>query len=105
MEFFTQFNRPKEFMEFNSGEEIVEKAGYVEPNVLIENMIFAGQRLDLARSEMYDFPDEESVDEEFDPRVNAKGIDPAEISERCLYLGGRVAEQKILFEKEKKSTG
>lgn len=103
MEFFTQYKRPEEYMEYNSGEEIVEKSGYVEPNIMIENMIFAGQRLDLARSEMYDFKDEESVDEDFDERLTHVGVDPSEISVLARNVGSRMAEQRIIFEKEKQA--
>lgn len=98
---FTQFDRPPDSPEINSGEVIVEKAGYVPANLLIENMIYAGQRLDIARSEYYDFPDADKVDEEFIDPTRTSGIDIAEISQLSRSVNGRLAEQRKRFEKEK----
>ena len=41
-----------------------EQAGYIEPKRQIEDMILAGRRLDEARRNQLDFPDEESIDED-----------------------------------------
>lgn len=40
-----------------------EQAGYIPPQVQIENMIMAGQRLDASRKALYDFESEADIDE------------------------------------------
>lgn len=102
MKFWTQFDRPPDDFEKNSGEVIVEKVGYVPANILIENMIYAGQRLDLARSEYYDFPDAESVEEDFGDPTRAPGFDMADTTPLMRSVSERLAEQRKLFEKEQK---
>ena len=45
-----------------------EQAGYIPPQVQIENMMLAGQRLDQSRKALYDFPSEDEIDEDaYDP--------------------------------------
>ncbi|GMO29607.1 MAG: hypothetical protein Ta2B_10590 [Termitinemataceae bacterium] len=41
--------------EKNSGELLTEQSGYIPAKIQIENMIYAGRRLDEARKEQYDF--------------------------------------------------
>lgn len=100
---FTCFDRPPidPFYEKNSGEEIVEKEGYLPANLMIENMIYAGQRLDIARSEYYDFPDADSVDQDFIDPTRSQGFDISDASNLARSVEGRIAEQRKLFEKER----
>ena len=48
--------------EINSGEKLVETAGYISPKQRIENMFLAGERLREYRENMYDA--DPSVDED-----------------------------------------
>lgn len=57
MKFNTPYERIKDLPEINKGKRMVEIAGYIPANKRIENIINAGQRLVLSRSEQYDFPD------------------------------------------------
>lgn len=97
---YTCFDRPPDSFEINEGEELVEKVGYVPANVLIENMIYAGQRLDLARSAYYDFPEGKEVDDDFLDPTRKPGFDLADASSLMRTASGRLAEQRKLFEKE-----
>lgn len=102
MEFYTQFKRPKDAPEINTGEDICEKTGYVPANVIIENMIYAGQRLDLARSDMYDFKDEEDIDHDYIDPTRAPGFDLADASAIGMQVSSKLSEQRKLFEEEKR---
>lgn len=92
MEFSTQFNVINHSTpEINSGEVMVETAGYIDSQTKIENMIFAGQRLEMSRSEDFDYNDDNVFDDEnndmdIDP-TRYKGLDMAEASEidRSMY--------------------
>lgn len=99
---FTQYHRPKDQYEVNNGEDITEKVGYVPANVLIENMIYAGQRLDLARSDMYDFKDEDEVDDEYIDPTRSPGFDLADASTLGMQVSAKISEQRKLYEKEQK---
>ena len=54
---------------FNSGEKLVETAGYIPAQKRIENLMLAGQRLIMSRQAMYD----SNGGEEFDDTIP---IDP-----------------------------
>lgn len=101
---FTPYERPEEDSEKGNPVSKVEKIGYVKPNVLIENMIYAGKRLDQARHEMYDFPpgvDEGLDDIEVDP-TRRPGFDLVDAGNLMNGALGRLTEQRKLFEKEEK---
>lgn len=53
--FYTRFNTKPFVGERNNGEYLIDPTGYIPSKRLIENMIYAGQALDLSRSEDYDF--------------------------------------------------
>lgn len=59
--FFTKFVRPEPVKEVNSGELLVEVAGYVPAKKQIENLLFAGKRLDEFRRNEYEFQEGEQV--------------------------------------------
>lgn len=97
---YDQFNRPPFEGEINSGEVLVETEGYVPSNVLIENMIYAGQRLDYSRSDYYEYQNGEEVDEGYINPVLDKRLDIVDRENYIRALNGRIAEQKALFMKE-----
>lgn len=99
-EFQTQYKYSPPVGEKNEGPDLVEKTGYVPSNVLIENMIYAGQRLDNVRSEYYDFPDADSVDEEFIDPTRKAGFDLADATQMNRSVQGRIAEQRKIYEAE-----
>jgi len=102
MKFYTAYDRPEHQGEVNVGPSKVEKVGYVPSNILIENMIFAGMRLNRARTEAYDVsPDEidKAGEVPIDPTRNP-GFDMADASLRLQNLKNRMLEQKELFAKE-----
>ena len=83
--------------EENSGEVIVETAGYVDSKTKIENMIFAGQRLEQSRDEYYDFNQENQFDEQIEYDINPTrrpGFDMAEASEYQERLFGKFLRWK-----------
>lgn len=88
--FSTPYNRPPSDAESNSGELLVERVGYISAQKRIENMILAGQRLKDFRSEQFDFPDENSIQYDFDDPTRSKGFDLADATQ-LSYL----TEQKI----------
>lgn len=63
MEFYTKFKRPEKRYEVNSGEKLVETAGYIPARIQIEEFIAAGKRLNAARAEQYDFSGTQKDDE------------------------------------------
>lgn len=102
MEFYTQWKRPKKvYVEINSGEIRVEKAGYISAQKRIENLILAGQRLVKSRSESYDFngePDLEYVD-----ISRSKNVDIVDIDHATEYLETKAKKaSKDLTDKAKK---
>lgn len=58
---YSQVKRPLPNPEINSGEEIVEKEGYIPAEVQIMDMINAGKRLGEYRKEHYDYAEDEKV--------------------------------------------
>lgn len=60
----TQTIRPDRDFEENSGERIVETAGYIPPNIQIKNMIDAGVRLEEYRRELYDIGKDEKLNDQ-----------------------------------------
>lgn len=97
--------------EINSGEYLVETAGYISPQKQIEGMINAGIRLQLARDEEFDLYGEPYIDldEDFDDPTRHSGFDMADASilaEAMLrHERDRQQESKILKDSEKESDG
>lgn len=89
MEFQTKYNREKykEAPEKNSGELLVNRAGYVSAKVRIENLINAGARLVHSREELYDF-NHKSKDEEmdnFDASIRSKNLDLVDLQHKVAH--------------------
>lgn len=99
--------RPVPQEEKNSGEILVETAGYIPADKQIEAFLDAGQRLNAARAEMYDFPDGKDDGSYFDP-TRTTGFDLADASRIGRQTDAKLREQKeeadrqIALEKEKK---
>jgi len=68
---------PHDKPEDNSGELITETAGYRPAQIRIEEMIMAGQRLDLGRAAQFDFSNIDPDDDFYDP-TRSKGFDMAD---------------------------
>ena len=78
MLFQTRYNRPERIGEFNSGENLVERAGYIPAKIQIENLILAGKRLQEHRAEMYDFTELSKIDLDFYDPTRSKNFDIAD---------------------------
>ena len=78
-----------------SDELITEQAGYVDPKRQIEDMILAGRRLDEARRSQYDFPDEDSIDEDaYDP-TRSGNFDLSDASQMQFETTERLRESAV----------
>lgn len=88
--FYTKFVRPEPVKEVNSGELLVEVAGYVPAKKQIENLLFAGKRLDEFRRNEYEFQDGEVIPPGYIDRTRTPNFDVVD--------GSRLTE---LFEKKK----
>lgn len=75
------------------GEVITEQSGYIPPQVQIEQMILAGQRLDQARKEMFDAEDITEINP-----LRRPGIDMAEVSQLALETQKSLIDQKTKAE-------
>ena len=71
-----------------------EQAGYIPPQVQIENMILAGQRLDASRRALYDFDSEEDIDEDaYDP-TRSGNFDLADATRLAMEAEASIAESQ-----------
>lgn len=71
-----------------------EQAGYIPPQIQIENMMLAGQRLDSSRRALYDFPDAQSIDESLSDPTRAANFDLADASQTSQALEMSFFEQR-----------
>lgn len=90
--FKTQYDRKEDPGQEGGGELITEQAGYVPPQVQIENMIMAGQRLNASRAEMYDTM-EVYEEPDIDP-TRSPGFDLADASAMKQGLINKVKNNK-----------
>lgn len=104
MEFQTKYQNRVSKHEINLGPKKVETAGYIPPKRQIEEMIMAGRRLNEAREDMYDFPDEKSIDPNFTDPTRDPGFEMADASrlareaEHNLKRSKREHEEKLADE-------
>lgn len=77
MQFETSYNRTRQSPEQNSGQLIVDRAGYIPAKQRIEAMINAGARLIMSRREQFDFPDGQIDYNLYDP-TRSKNFDLAD---------------------------
>lgn len=88
---FDWYTRPKPSAEINSGEEIVEKEGYIPADIQIKNMIDAGVRLGEYRREAYDYgADDEVPADAIDTR---SFTDPVDAKRALDYVEGKLDAQ------------
>lgn len=92
-DFYSFTNRPKSTPEINSGEILVETAGYVPAKRRIEDMINAGTRLVNARREQFDTLDDSEPD--IDP-TRSKHFDLAEATIYKAEVTRRFNEKKAV---------
>lgn len=79
-DFYTQYRRPEKELEKGGGNLVTEADGYIPAEVQIMEMLSAGYRLGEYRKEKYDFPDSESVDEDFIDPTRSPGFGPEDAS-------------------------
>lgn len=80
-----------------------EQAGYIPPQVQIENMMLAGQRLDQSRKAMFDFASEEEIDEDaFDP-TRSGNFDLADASQMAMETEMSLRDQALEADKLRKA--
>lgn len=96
--FATQFDRPETKYEKGGGKKITEQAGYIPAKIQIENMIFAGQRLNASRAEMFDTTDD--TEPEIDP-TRGSNFDLADATALGRITEKRLKGQKAQIDKEK----
>ena len=81
-----------------------EQAGYIPPQVQIENMMLAGQRLDQSRKAMFDFESEEEIDEDaFDP-TRRGNFDLADASQMAMETEMSLRDQALEADKARKAS-
>lgn len=100
---FTYYEPFQSEGEVNSGEDLVERV-YIDHNELIESMIFAGERLQLARKEAFDIQNEEDIENASIDPTRIPGFDLADASRISAVLASKaeavVEEKKKAREKE-----
>ena len=71
-----------------------EQAGYIPPQVQIENMILAGQRLDESRRAQFDFESADDIDEDaYDP-TRSGNFDLADATRLAMEAEASIAESQ-----------
>lgn len=79
--------------EILDSKSVTEQAGYIPPQIQIENMILAGQRLDAARRDMYDFSSEDEIDEDaYDP-TRRGNFDLADATQMAMEAEANLRDQ------------
>ena len=97
--------------EVNTGEYLVETAGYISPQKQIEGMINAGIRLQLARDEEFDLIGDPDVDldQNFDDPTRHPGFDMSDASILANAMlertHNRMEEPQILKNQKKEQDG
>lgn len=96
MNFRTPYNRMKDSGEVNSGEIIVETAGYVSAERRITALMLAGQRLVESRMAEYDYgpnDDPDMLEDRYDP-TRQPGYDLADAAQDAHAVSARLKSQK-----------
>ena len=71
-----------------------EQAGYIPPQIQIENMILAGERLNQSRKEQYDFASADEIDEDaYDP-TRSGNFDLADATRLAMEAEASIAESQ-----------
>ena len=81
-----------------------EQAGYIPPQIQIENMILAGERLNQTRMDMYDFSSADEIDEDaYDPTRRAN-FDLADASQMAMQTEMSLRDQALDADKARKAS-
>ena len=81
-----------------------EQAGYIPPQIQIENMMLAGQRLDDSRRALYDFSSEDEIDEDaYDP-TRRGNFDMADASQMAMETEMSLRDQALEADKARKAS-
>lgn len=94
-EIFDWYKRPPEMPEINTGDEIVEKEGYIPADQMIDEMISAGIRLNNARKEMYDYENAEDVPVDAVPTNNFPDVVDAQMAMDAILARGTPVVQEV----------
>ena len=94
MLFATKYDRKRDAAEANTGEDLVERAGYIPADIRITNIMRAGMRLLEHRAEQYDFNDLAKLDLSFSDRTRSKNYDLADAFQDANALKKRLADQQ-----------
>lgn len=104
---YGKYNRPnkKLFMEVNSGELIVETAGYVPPHIRIQELLDAGERLIAYRKEQYNFGRGEQIDETFTDPTRDPNFDMVDADNLIRETDAKIKEsqRKAVLEQKRKA--
>jgi len=100
MKFNTRENRIKTPPEINGGPTLVESAGYQTRTQKVTSYMQAGARLTAVRSEMYDYYDDENIEDMVVDPTRRKNFDIAEASQMMRDLNDRIRAQNAGREKE-----
>jgi len=96
---YTHYKRPPKKMEKNSGEKLVETAGYIPAKLQVEMLIQAGKRTDLWKQEHFDYGPDGVIDfDNISLLTRDKGVDMAEISMAQKEVEGRLKQQKESYD-------
>lgn len=95
MKFKTHYTSEPYPGEVNSGEILVETAGYVSAEKRISNLMLAGQRLADYRKGLYDFDHNQELDESFSDPTRSKNYDLADAFQDELSLHERLSKAGV----------
>ena len=81
-----------------------EQAGYIPPQRQIEDMMLAGRRLDDYRKSQFDFPDDDSIDEDVYDPTRAGNFDLSDASQMSYDVNNRIREAKEFSKASKEAS-
>ena len=81
-----------------------EQAGYIPPQIQIENMILAGQRLDQSRKALYDFASEDEIDEDATDPTRSGNFDLADATQMAMLAESSLSDQADKADKARKAS-
>lgn len=94
MKFITPYTYKSSPGETNSGEILVEKAGYVSAEQRIIAIMLAGRRLIESRGVQYDYAPDDDLDDDRYDITREPGYDVADATQEVLRIQQRFASKK-----------